>query len=593
MKNLGIKARLTLIAVIISFSLTVICLFTFSSFKKVNRLNNLSKNLFLINKYSLELRRNEKDFMLRDFYNTEYFKSRESKNLTAFRNNMTSTLEILEGLKKNNDIERYDLVLNNNTLIEIFKTYNSKFFEIEENIYKKGYLDYGLMGDFRNKIHDVEEALNDNANNSDLMVHMLMLRRYEKDYLLRKEIKYHQDFISRYNLFMKAVDQKGSLQNKSELSRLLEEYKSGFDNLVSIDKIIGFAEDQGLNMQLRDAVHKVDPAVAGMSQIVEDKTRSEINATIRNSVLLVLIIMAITVTIIMMINKKLTEIIENINSGADNIAAASQQLSAGAQQVSQGATEQASSSEEISSSIEEMSANIQQNTENAQMTEKISIKVSEEIIKVSDSSEKSLKAIKDIAGKISIINDIAFQTNILALNAAVEAARAGEYGKGFAVVAAEVRKLAERSKISADEIMNLSSISVDITTKSTAMMKDLVPEVQKTSRLVQEISAASIEQNSGGKQINSAILQLNQVTQQNASAAEEMATSSEELASQADHLRSLVLYLKTGNLSEKQKNIIRKSKGSSSYSPLTDARIARKDDLSISSEAIEHDFEKY
>ncbi|MFW6248757.1 MAG: methyl-accepting chemotaxis protein, partial [Bacteroidota bacterium] len=199
-----------------------------------------------------------------------------------------------------------------------------------------------------------------------------------------------------------------------------------------------------------------------------------------------------------------------------------------------------SSAEEVSSSMEEMASNIQQNTDNSQQTEKIAIKAADSIKEGNESTEVSVKSMKDIAEKISIINDIAFQTNILALNAAVEAARAGEHGKGFAVVAAEVRKLAERSKVAADEIDDLSRNGVSISEKAGQQLADIVPEIEKTAKLVQEISAASIEQNSGAEQVNSAIQQLNQVTQQNAAAAEEMATSSEELAGQADQLKDLI-----------------------------------------------------
>ncbi len=242
--------------------------------------------------------------------------------------------------------------------------------------------------------------------------------------------------------------------------------------------------------------------------------------------------------------EKLRYIIGDIMSGAGNISSASTQMSASSQQMSQGATEQASSAEEVSSSMEEMVSNIQQNTDNAQQTEKIAQNVSAGIQKVGASAGESLESIRNIADKINIINDIAFQTNILALNAAVEAARAGEHGRGFAVVASEVRKLAERSKIAADEIVALATKSVGVTEESGKLMNDLIPEIEKTSRLVQEISAASLEQNSGADQINNAIQQLNQVIQQNAAVSEEMATSSEELSGQSDQLRETVSYFK-------------------------------------------------
>lgn len=248
---------------------------------------------------------------------------------------------------------------------------------------------------------------------------------------------------------------------------------------------------------------------------------------------------------------QLREITSSIIAGTDNIAQASEQLSSTSQQLSQGSSEQASSAEEVSSSMEEMASNIQQNTENSQQTELISQKAQKGIVIVSDRSKQAVEANRIIADKIKIINDIAFQTNILALNAAVEAARAGEHGRGFAVVAAEVRKLAERSKIAADEIVSLAQTSHELAEGAGVKMLEIIPDIEKTTKLVQEIAAASLEQNSGADQINNAIQQLNQVIQQNAAASEEMATSAEELSSQAEQLRQTISFFKIDQSSTK------------------------------------------
>ena len=250
---------------------------------------------------------------------------------------------------------------------------------------------------------------------------------------------------------------------------------------------------------------------------------------------------------------RLRIIVQEIIEGADNITSASMEMSSTSQTVSQGASEQASSTEEISASMEQMTANIQQNTDNSKQTEAIATKAVVSIKEGTESTNVAVNSMKEIAEKIKIINDIAFQTNILALNAAVEAARAGEHGKGFAVVAAEVRKLAERSKIAADEINVLSNSGVQVSEKAGRQLAVLVPEIEKTSNLIREISASSNEQNSGAEQINNAIQQLSQVTQQNAAASEELASSSEELASQAEQLKDLISYFQVDDGSTRQK----------------------------------------
>ncbi len=240
--------------------------------------------------------------------------------------------------------------------------------------------------------------------------------------------------------------------------------------------------------------------------------------------------------------RELTRIAVEIQSISGQVAAGSEQLTETTQQLSQGASEQASSAEEVSSSVEQMTANIKQNSDNSLQTEKIALSTAQNATTGGAAVRDTVTAMKEIASKISIIDEIARQTNLLALNAAIEAARVGEQGRGFAVVASEVRKLAERSLSAAAEITSLSSRSVQVAEKAGELLTKIVPDIQHTAELVQEISAASREQNEGATQINRAISQLDTVIQSNASASEELASMAEELSAQAASLQGSVSF---------------------------------------------------
>lgn len=271
--------------------------------------------------------------------------------------------------------------------------------------------------------------------------------------------------------------------------------------------------------------------------------------------------------------EKLNEVVSQISNSANQVAAAGEQLNTSSQEISMGANQQAASVEEISTSMEQMTSNIEQNSDNAQQTNNISSKSFDNMSSVKDAAQKSVVAVRDIANKINVINDIAFQTNLLALNAAVEAARAGEQGRGFAVVAAEVRRLAERSRLAANEIIELTQTSLQATEDSGKLLIEILPDIAKTAKLVEEIAAASLEQRHGTTQINSAIQQLNNVTQQNASASEELSSSAEELTAQSQLLLETISFFNTQKIGSINKN-------KSNYSQNKTQKVAHKTNTS-------------
>ncbi|WP_246120822.1 methyl-accepting chemotaxis protein [Chitinolyticbacter meiyuanensis] len=244
---------------------------------------------------------------------------------------------------------------------------------------------------------------------------------------------------------------------------------------------------------------------------------------------------------------KLTDVLGDVRGAAGSIASASEEVSASAQALSQNASEQAANVEETSASVEEISATVAQNAENARVTDGMATQSAQHAVEGGEAVKQTVSAMRQIAGKIGIIDDIAYQTNLLALNAAIEAARAGEHGKGFAVVAAEVRKLAERSQVAAQEIGEVAANSVTLAERAGTLLDQMVPSIRKTADLVQEITAASREQTTGLDQINTAVSQLAQTTQMNASASEELSSTAEEMSAQAIQLQELIQFFRIGS----------------------------------------------
>jgi methyl-accepting chemotaxis protein len=299
--------------------------------------------------------------------------------------------------------------------------------------------------------------------------------------------------------------------------------------------------NKNLALPLNNAIKQVTTLAEGNLNVSIQKTNSADELGILNNSILKL-------------KETLHSVITEVYNNVESLVSSSQKLKDASGQISEGANEQASAIEEASATIAEITSNIQHNTFNAQQAEKVSFEANEQMKTVAEKLNDAVQAYKNIAEKITIINEIAFQTNLLALNAAVEAARAGENGKGFAVVATEVRKLAERSKVAAEEIIKLSQKSLQMSENTGNIMLNTIPNIEKTSGMVNEIAAASIEQNNGAEQISNTVAQLSMVTQHNASASASLAIQAEALANQAETLSNTISFFNLNDNGSKGKH---------------------------------------
>ncbi len=593
MTNLTIKQRLIALSIILVLVLVfigAITTLTINRNRKINSAKELSQKII---SHTNKLRKHEKNFLLRDIQNPDFFEQNRSQNLDNFTKDFAIAIKDIDSLMLNEIYRRAGLENEVSEVKRLLNSYKSQFFNLVAEIKKRGFKDVGLMGNLRKSIDLLEETLINIGNSDKNTIFFVSLRRYEIDYNLYRIPKFKDKFYNKTKEFISFINQSALTDaQKSITIKAINNYQNVFTAIVEQDILTGNNENEGMLKDIQSEVDKLEPVLDKINTVLiayaneaENSNKNMLLFTIFICILLSIILfirinraiylqiggepgyvakivsriadgdLSINQTfsihskgIIKSINlmlEKLNEAIKNITVHSNEMAISSSELSSGANQISHGASQQASSAEEISSTMEEIVANIEHNKDNAQQTKSISQKAYERINDLYLKYRESSEANKEIVEKIQVINDIAFQTNILALNAAVEAARAGDSGKGFAVVATEVRKLAERSKVAADEISLIADRSLRLGEVAYDLMHKTLPEVQKTSDLVTEIAQASIEQNNGSNQINNAIQDLNRLTQQNAATSEEIATNAEVLSNKATQLKEMLKYFKT------------------------------------------------
>ncbi len=624
LNNLTLKNKLIGLICLIIIGFVVIALAYLKSINVRDHAKAEFENVLeygeLIDKISIQMlqaRRSEKDFILRKT------KKYVAKHETVMKK-MNETVS--EAAKHVTDAEQLKHLT---VLGEQMDAYKAGFKQLVNNTKASGLTPKtGLQGTLRAAVHDIEEIVG-NANELKLTVSMLMMRRHEKDFLARNDVKYVDKMAKESNNFNTLLEGgKLSAKLKSDLQAGMAEYQTDFALLVdSMNSAISIQAAFRKNVHaMEDTLEEkrlVIPEMLAANKQKFESEASQANTLFVSSLISIALIVAIVLLLLLrnilrqlgadpsdvkevaeliasgdltmdlsglesknlvgvyasMINmqQKLIEVVQHIQGNSDQISSAAAQVSDTATSLSEAASEQAASVEETSASIEEMGASISQNSENSQTTDKIASESASAAGEGGKAVSGTVEAMMQIAEKISIIEDISYQTNMLALNAAIEAARAGEHGKGFAVVAAEVRKLAERSQVAASEISTLTGDSVKVAEKAGMLLEKMVPDITRTAELVQEISAASEEQSSGVGQINSAMQQLDKVTQQNASGSEELAATAEEMQSQSANLQQAVSFFRLAGSTSGKRAYTSVSPTSSNSS--TPTKVADGDDV--------------
>ncbi|MDH5229079.1 MAG: methyl-accepting chemotaxis protein [Gammaproteobacteria bacterium] len=579
--HLSIKNKLLILAGLMVLSMIALVVMADYTNNKTVSLKDTIQSITKLEAEMLMLRRNEKDFLARKDlkYQAEFEKNFGIMQLEVAR---------LDGLLYENGFDQSksaSLAQITNQYYQIFNKLIAKQQEIGLNSKD------GLYGGLRDTVHIAEKAIKATKQQA-LLVNMLMLRRNEKDFMLRRDEKYLGKFDKNFTILEKNIlRSKLSPGDREDIKKAMDLYRSQFLSLVEAEKQKGLDSKSGVMGEMRNTVHKTETLLAELHAEVQNESDSSLTELNKLSLLFTVIVSSIMVAFVLWIVKtivtplitmrdaaidlhqgegdltlrlpdfghdeigetaeafngfvdKIQKVLLDVFTGVSESALASRQVTDTAQMLSDGASQQAASVEETSASLEQMSAMIDHNSENAQQTNRMAEDAAQKAADGGSAVSDTVGAMRKIADRISLIEDIAYKTNLLALNAAIEAARAGEHGRGFAVVADEVRKLAERSQVSAQEISELTQESVAVAEKAGKLLLEIVPGIQHTAELVQEISHSSNEQSSGVAQVNMAVSQLDKVAQQTAASAEELTSTAEKLSAQSQSLQNTISFFK-------------------------------------------------
>ena len=584
-----IRSRFILLITALVVIFAAICAFTFLSFKRIEHLNSIDRSVHELYALSLEMRKTEDDFLNHDLINPLFFETGSCASVQKFDSIYNKAFVLCGMLKSLPDVQRMGVVFDIDEIRLKLSEYQVLFVALQKEKREFGFKDWGLEGQIRQSIHKVESRVNE-LDMPRLKVHMLMLRRHEKDYLLRRDIAYHDRFNNELESMLATLYKSQlSKDQKNEIEGLLINYKKSFLLLLVKDQLIGVSRNEGAMARLETTVGETIGAISKLNQFISESTNSYINR-----VLLILITFIIICTLIasafglyifnrivnimggepedvalitnsiskgnlqirfdstdeykgimhsvVVMTRKLSEIISGIYRNSHQVVHATQQFAATSQLVSEGASAQAISVDEISAAIDDVKRNAISNSENARETEKLAAIVKAGIGSVKKQADLSLETNKAITEKIGIINHITKQTKLLALNASVEAARAGIHGSGFHVIAEEVKRLAEMTEKAAGEINHLTRESLEESQNVNKLINTVLKPVDKSAFLVQQIAEASEEQGQAVSHVLESINSLYRLSQENAAVSEEMAASTEELDKQTKHLKEIISY---------------------------------------------------